>query len=146
MHDRVPNKDSISSERAPAYCGVSASGIILSGGTRGHIPGAARMADVRAEFVGRERYRETPASASVDTAQGILVFVSKQARQARRQWFGNRITSMKKILRRLTNISAVAAMVVMGVVPLAGQEYRAAQPWRCARPQWNLAGAERSQL
>ena len=32
---------------------------------------------------------------------------------------------MKKILRRLTNVSAVATMVVMGVVPLAGQEYRA---------------------
>src|SRR5215470_14424022 len=31
---------------------------------------------------------------------------------------------MKKALRRLTNVSA-AAMVVMGVVPLAGQEYRA---------------------
>src|SRR5258706_11231361 len=32
---------------------------------------------------------------------------------------------MKNPLRRLTNVSAVAAMVVMGVVPLAGQEYRA---------------------
>src|SRR5258708_12860575 len=32
---------------------------------------------------------------------------------------------MKKILRRLTNVSAVAAIMVIGVVPLAGQEYRA---------------------
>src|SRR5258708_22421298 len=32
---------------------------------------------------------------------------------------------MKKFLRRVTNVSAVAAMVVMGVVPLAAQEYRA---------------------
>ena len=32
---------------------------------------------------------------------------------------------MKKALRGLMNLSAVAAMMVMGVVPLAAEEYRA---------------------
>jgi hypothetical protein len=32
---------------------------------------------------------------------------------------------MKKILRRLRNVSAVAAIVFTGIVPGAGQEYRA---------------------
>jgi hypothetical protein len=57
----------------------------------------------------------------------LLSFVPKHARpsQSEKIAAGNRITSMKKILRRLTNVSAVAAMVVMGVGPLAAQEYRA---------------------
>jgi hypothetical protein len=36
-----------------------------------------------------------------------------------------RIIRMKKTLRGLTNISAVAAIMVIGVVPLVGQEYHA---------------------
>jgi hypothetical protein len=38
---------------------------------------------------------------------------------------GTRIISMKKILRRLANVSGVVAMIVIGAAPLAAQEYRA---------------------
>jgi hypothetical protein len=39
--------------------------------------------------------------------------------------FGNRVVSMGRFSRQLKTISAVVAMIVMGVVPLAGQAYRA---------------------
>src|SRR5713101_9733403 len=70
--------------------------------------------------------RGDAASASVDNLQGFLsLFRSKRGRCKRGDNGRKQDHFDEKILRRLTNVSAVAAMMVMGVVPLAGQEYRA---------------------